>query len=82
MTPKHAKSKKSSYSDIRRKTNLQVSGFYAARCAYVERVKLFGFDCLRFDSKVFAKLHKGNFVMKLPPKRVASLNRFRTCQHL
>lgn len=47
--------------------------FYAAADTHVERVELFGFDCLRVDGKAFAKLHNGNLVMKLSLKRVASL---------
>lgn len=39
----------------------------------VERVKLFGFDCLRTAGKVFAKLHNGQLVMKLPAARITAL---------
>lgn len=39
----------------------------------VERAKLFGFDCLRINGKVFAKLHNGHLVMKLPANRIAAL---------
>ncbi|MBL1256036.1 hypothetical protein [Methylocystis sp. Sn-Cys] len=41
--------------------------------SHVERVKLFGFDCLRLKGKVFAKASKGRLVVKLPATRVASL---------
>lgn len=39
----------------------------------VERAKLFGFDCLRTNGKVFAKLHNGHLVMKLPANRIKAL---------
>jgi TfoX/Sxy family transcriptional regulator of competence genes len=38
-----------------------------------ERVKLFGFDCLRIAGKVFAKVSKGRLIVKLPAARVAAL---------
>lgn len=49
--------------------------FYAIpRTEYpVERAMLFGFDCLRINGKVFAKLHDGHLVMKLPAKRLTAL---------
>ena len=49
--------------------------FYATpRTEYpVERATLFGFDCLRINGKVFAKLHNGHLVMKLPAKRITAL---------
>ena len=40
-----------------------------------ERVKLFGFDCLRIAGKVFAKVTKGRLVVKLPAARIAALMR-------
>ncbi len=49
------------------------AALYANADTHIERVKLFGLDCLRFEGKVFATLHNGNLVMKLSPKRVASL---------
>lgn len=39
----------------------------------VERVKLFGYDCLRFAGKVFAKIDKGRLIMKLPKPRIEAL---------
>ncbi|HEY3327879.1 MAG TPA: hypothetical protein VGK14_12050 [Novimethylophilus sp.] len=39
----------------------------------VERATLFGFDCLRINGKVFAKLHNGHLVMKLPANRITAL---------
>lgn len=51
----------------------KLAAFYAATDRHVERVMLFGFNCLRTDGKVFAKLDNGNLVMKLPAKRVATL---------
>lgn len=39
----------------------------------VDRVMMFGFDCLRISGKVFAKMHEGQVVVKLPAKRIASL---------
>lgn len=47
--------------------------FYAATDPHVDRATLFGFDCLRAGGKVFAKLHNGNLVVKLPAQRIASL---------
>lgn len=49
--------------------------FYAThRTEYpVERAMLFGFDCLRINGKVFAKLHNGHLVMKLPADRITAL---------
>lgn len=49
--------------------------FYATpRTEYpVERAMLFGFDCLRINGKVFAKLHNGHLVMKLPAHRITAL---------
>ncbi|MFA6177135.1 MAG: hypothetical protein WC765_11215 [Phycisphaerae bacterium] len=49
--------------------------FYATqRTEYpVERATLFGFDCLRINGKVFAKLHDGHLVMKLPANRITAL---------
>ncbi len=39
----------------------------------VERAMIFGFDCLRINGKVFAKLHNGHLVMKLPATRIKAL---------
>lgn len=39
----------------------------------VERVKLFGYDCLRVNNKIFAKIDKGRLVMKLPKQRIEAL---------
>lgn len=39
----------------------------------VERAMLFGFDCLRINGKVFAKLHNGRLVLKLPANRITAL---------
>jgi hypothetical protein len=48
--------------------------FYAIPTPYpVERAMLFGFDCLRINGKVFAKLHNGHLVMKLPANRITAL---------
>ncbi len=53
----------------------QLASFYATpKTEYpVERAMLFGFDCLRINGKVFAKLHNGHLVMKLPTNRIAAL---------
>lgn len=53
----------------------QIASFYATpQTEYpVERAKLFGFDCFRINGKVFAKLHSGQLVMKLPANRIAAL---------
>jgi len=53
----------------------QLASFYATpQTEYpVERAKLFGFDCLRINGKVFAKLHNSHLVMKLPANRIAAL---------
>ncbi|MEQ1557433.1 MAG: hypothetical protein ABL933_00665 [Methyloglobulus sp.] len=53
----------------------QLASFYATpQTEYpVERAKLFGFDCLRINGKVFAKLHNGHLVMKLPANRIEAL---------
>jgi hypothetical protein len=51
-----------------------VSIYAAPHTEYpVERVMLFGFDCLRINGKVFAKLHNGHLVMKLPANRITAL---------
>jgi hypothetical protein len=34
---------------------------------------IFGYDCLRINGKVFAKLHNGHLVMKLPASRITTL---------
>lgn len=73
MTAKTPKSKSTVTPTSGEKLFAKLAIFYAAADTHVERVKLFGFDCLRVDGKVFAKLHNGNLVMKLSPKRVASL---------
>lgn len=54
---------------------IQLASFYATpQTEYpVERAKLFGFDCLRVNGKVFAKLHNGHLVMKLPASRITAL---------
>lgn len=39
----------------------------------VERVKLFGYDCLRSAGKVFAKVDKGRLIIKLPKPRIEAL---------
>jgi hypothetical protein len=53
----------------------ELVSFYATpHTAYpVERALLFGFDCLRINGKVFAKLHNGLLVMKLPADRITAL---------
>jgi len=54
-------------------TNL-VSFYATPQTEYpVERAKLFGFDCLRTNGKVFAKLHSGHLVMKFPANRITAL---------
>ena len=51
-----------------------VSFYDTPRTEYpVERAMLFGFDCLRINGKVFAKLHNGLLVMKLPANRITAL---------
>lgn len=51
-----------------------VSFYATAHTEYpVERAMLFGFDCLRINGKVFAKLHNGHLVMKLPADRITAL---------
>lgn len=51
----------------------KVAAFYAATYAHVERVTLFGFDCLRTGGKVFIKVHNGDVILKLPAARIAAL---------
>lgn len=46
---------------------------YAKSGAGVERVVLFGYDCLRAGGKVFAKVDRGSLVLKLGAGRVAAL---------
>lgn len=57
------------------KTFAKLVSYYATpRTEYpVERAMLFGFDCLRINGKVFAKLHNGHIVMKLPANRITAL---------
>lgn len=50
-----------------------LASFYAATHTHVDRAMMFGFDCLRVKGKVFAKLHNGNLVMKLPADRITAL---------
>ncbi|MFA5018132.1 MAG: hypothetical protein WC504_11340 [Methylobacter sp.] len=52
-----------------------LASFYATpQTEYpVERAMLFGFDCLRINGKVFAKVHNGHLVMKLPANRITAL---------
>lgn len=49
----------------------------AGRCAEgdvsVERLRLFGFDCLRVAGKVFAKLDRDAIVLRLPVERIEAL---------
>ncbi|NOT86226.1 MAG: hypothetical protein HOP02_15930 [Methylococcaceae bacterium] len=54
---------------------MQLAAFYTTpQTEYpVERAKLFGFDCLRINGKVFAKLHNRHLVMKLPVNRIMAL---------
>lgn len=51
----------------------KLAEYYGASNPHVERAMLFGFDCLRVDGKVFAKLHNDQLVMKLPAKRITAL---------
>jgi hypothetical protein len=51
----------------------KLASFYAKPPYHLEREMIFGFDCLRFKSKVFAKLHNGHLVMKLPANRITAL---------
>lgn len=49
------------------------AAFYGATNPDVERVKLFGYDCLRVRGKVFAKLDRANLILKLPRSHLAAL---------
>lgn len=51
----------------------KLASFYATTHTQVDRAMIFGFDCLRINGKVFAKLHNGHLVMKLPADRIAAL---------
>lgn len=51
----------------------ELAEFYEATSTNVDRVKLFGYDCLRVEGKVFAKLHNGHLVMKFPLQRASAL---------
>jgi hypothetical protein len=51
----------------------KLASFYAEPPYHFEREMIFGFDCLRSKGKVFAKLHDGHLVMKLPANRIKSL---------
>lgn len=51
----------------------KLASFYAKPPYHLEREMIFGFDCLRIKGKVFAKLHNGNLVMKLPANRIKAL---------
>ena len=51
-----------------------VSYYATPRTEYpVEHAMLFGYDCLRIKGKVFAKLHNGHVVMKLPAGSISTL---------
>lgn len=50
-----------------------MASFYAKPPYHLEREMIFGFDCLRIKGKVFAKLHDGHLVMKLPANRIKAL---------
>lgn len=50
-----------------------IADAYAKRDAGVERVVLFGYECLRSGGKVFAKVDRGSLVLKLGAGRIASL---------
>lgn len=51
----------------------ELASFYATPHTHVERTMIFGFDCLRINGKVFAKLHNGHLVMKLPANRITAM---------
>lgn len=51
----------------------ELASFYSNAYINVERAMLFGFDCLRTNGKVFAKLHDGHLAMKLPAKCIMAL---------
>lgn len=51
----------------------ELASFYASTYINVERAMIFGFDCLRTKGKVFAKVHNGQLVMKLPTNRITAL---------
>lgn len=73
VTTKTREQESSAPSSSGEKLFAKLAAFYAATGTHVERAMLFGFDCLRTDGKVFAKLHNSNLVMKLPAKRVGDL---------
>src|ERR1017187_8765414 len=51
----------------------KLAAFYAKPPYHFEREMIFGFDYLRSKGKVFAKLHDGHLVMKLPANRIKTL---------
>lgn len=51
----------------------KLASFYVAPPYHLERETIFGFACLRIKGKVFAKLHDGHLVMKLPADRIKAL---------
>ncbi len=51
----------------------ELVSFYAIPHTHVERTMIFGFDCLRINGRVFAKLHDGRLIMKLPASRIMAL---------
>ena len=50
-----------------------VVAMFTASDGTVERVKLFGYDCLRANGKVFTKVDKGRLIVRLPPERIEAL---------
>ncbi|MDE2596442.1 MAG: hypothetical protein KGL44_06140 [Sphingomonadales bacterium] len=61
-------------SDTKESTHFAaVVAMFAASDPSVERVKLFGYDCLRADGKVFTKVDKGRIIIRLPPARIDAL---------
>ncbi len=51
----------------------KLASVYSKPPYHIEREMIFGFDCLRTKGKVFAKLHNGKLVMKLPASRIKAL---------
>lgn len=76
MIAKNNKNKKVSVSLSQgEKLYTKLAAFYTTlqtQCP-VKREMIFGFDCLRINGKLFAKLHNGQLVIKLPANRITAL---------
>lgn len=72
LTPEYAQSEEKSGGSGRELFE-SLAIFYASAKLRIDRVTMFGFDCLRNNGKVFAKLHGRDLVIKLPVNRIAAL---------